>query len=207
MMNEFNLTAEYFDSKNFHGLYHIADSAVALDYEGYPEHETFYTDSEWELTHEFQKVFLSLSNSKDGRALEVSRILRKPMEIMSDKVSNLLNDFVADISSESSKVKYVIYSAHDDQWTNMMNFLVEDYAWIPFASTVTFELKYSAKCLKDTNKASENCFGVSILANGKPLDFNECTGDHFTLHGCSYPEFLDMIKSRWYSGKHADDLD
>ena len=185
----------------------MADTAVALDYEGYPEHETYYTDNEWELTHEFQKVYLSLRDSKDARALEVSRMLRKPMQIMSDKVSSLLNDFVADISSESSKLKYVIYSAHDDQWTNMMNFLVEDYAWIPYASTVTFELKYSSKCLKDENNASENCFGVSIISNGKPLDFKECTGDLFTLHGCSYPEFLAMIKSRWYSGPHADDLD
>ena len=57
----------------------MADTAVALDYEGYPEHETYYTDNEWELTHEFQKVYLSLRDSKDGRELEVSRMLRKPM--------------------------------------------------------------------------------------------------------------------------------
>ena len=110
MKKEFNLTDEYLDSLDYHGFYHLADTAVSLDYEGYPEHETYYTDDEWELTHEFQKVYLSLRDSKDGRALEISRMLRKPMAVMSDKVSSLLNDFVADISSESSKLKYVIYS-------------------------------------------------------------------------------------------------
>ena len=82
MMKEFNLTAEYFDSQDYHGVYHMADTAVALDYEGYPEHETYYTDDEWELTHEFQKVYLSLRDSKNARALEVSRMLRKPMDLM-----------------------------------------------------------------------------------------------------------------------------
>ena len=79
MMKEFNLTAEYYDSKDYHGLYHVADTAVSLDFEGYPEHETYYTDDEWELTHEIQKVYLSLTYNKDGRALEISRMLRKPM--------------------------------------------------------------------------------------------------------------------------------
>ena len=38
----------------------------------------------------------------------------------------------------------MIYSAHDDQITNMLNFLGPDYHWIPYASTVTFELKPSS---------------------------------------------------------------
>ena len=33
MMKEFNLTAEYYDSKDYHGLYHVADTAVSLDFE------------------------------------------------------------------------------------------------------------------------------------------------------------------------------
>ena len=34
----------------------------------------------------------------------------------------------------------MIYSAHDDQCVNMMNWLKKDYFWIPYATTVMFEL-------------------------------------------------------------------
>lgn len=90
----------------------------------------------------------------------------------------------------------------------MRNFLGVKYHWIPYAATVTFELKYSAKCLaKADNDSSEDCFGVAILHDGDPLLFDECTGDGFTLSGCKFPEFLALLESRWYSGPSADDLD
>ena len=88
----------------------------------------------------------------------------------------------------------------------MLNFLGVDYYWVPYASTVTFELKYSASCLGSENP-TEDCFGVSIRSNGKPLLFPECSGDLFTLEGCSYPEFLTLMQEKWYSGPKADDLD
>jgi len=76
----------------------------------------------------------------------------------------------------------MIYSAHDDQITNMLNFLGPDYDWIPYAATVTFELKYSVKCLEDQGITSDACFGVSIMSNGTPLQFDgDCTGDLFSL--------------------------
>ena len=108
-----------------------------------------------------------------------------------------------------SLLKYVVYSAHDDQVSAMLNFLDIDYCWIPFASTITFELKYSARCLADKAKASEDCFGVSIISNGVPLRFLEegCTGDLFTINGCSYPEFVALMEKKWYSGPSAPDLD
>lgn len=89
----------------------------------------------------------------------------------------------------------------------MLNFLGVDYYWIPFAATVTYELKYSASCLAKGEVYPEDCFGVSIFSNGKPLRFNECTGDLFTLNGCSYPEFLSMMENKWYDGPSASDLD
>ena len=60
----------------------------------------------------------------------------------------------------------MIYSAHDTQVVNMMDFLQKDFKWVPYASTVTFELKYSAKCVKEN--ASADCFGVSVVFNGTP---------------------------------------
>ena len=49
----FNLTDEYIDSLNFHHFERLTDTAVGLDYEGYPEHATYFSDEQWELTHEF----------------------------------------------------------------------------------------------------------------------------------------------------------
>ena len=40
----YNLTDEYIDSLNFHHYERLSDTAVALDYEGYPEHETYFSD-------------------------------------------------------------------------------------------------------------------------------------------------------------------
>lgn len=200
----YDLDDEYIDSLNYHHYERLTDTAVALDFEGYPEHENYFSDEQWELTHEFQKVYLSERDSKDASNLEISRILRKPLGVMADKVGSLLGTS----TSNESSLKYVIYSAHDDQITNMLNFLGPDYYWIPYASTVTFELKYSARCLSDATKASEDCFGVSVRSNGKPLAFDgDCTGDLFTLEGCSYPEFKALMAKKWYSGPSADDLD
>ena len=98
----------------------------------------------------------------------------------------------------------MIYSAHDTQVVNMMDFLQKDFEWVPYASTVTFELKYQASCL--TAGGADECFGVSVIFNGRPQLFEGCTGDLFTLEGCSWPEFQAYLAKIWYSGPSADDL-
>ena len=72
-------------------------------------HETYFSDQEWETTHEFQKIILSYWVTEDASRLEASRIMRKPIEIMKNKVDNLSRSL-----SDSSDLKYVLYSAHDD---------------------------------------------------------------------------------------------
>lgn len=188
------------DLKTWHEYQVMTDTAVALNFEGYPEHETYFSDDEWELTNEYQKVWLTDDYSKDARDLMMSRMLRKPLKLMQSKI-----DVVLGTKPHGCPLKFVIYSAHDTQVVNMMDFLQKDFDWVPYASQVVFELKYSAKCVAET--PSEDCFGVSVLFNGRPQLFDGCTGDHFTLEGCSYPEFRAYIDSVWYSGAHADDLD
>ena len=97
--------------------------------------------------------------------MECSRLLRKPLKEMTGKVNSLLGK--ADDIYTASDLKYMIYSAHDDQVNNMLAWLDVDYLWVPFASTVTFELKYSASCLA-SDVADESCFGVSVMSNGVP---------------------------------------
>ena len=60
----------------------MTDTAVALDFEGYPEHETYFSDDQWELTNEFQKIWLTDDYNKDARDLMMSRMLRKPLAVM-----------------------------------------------------------------------------------------------------------------------------
>lgn len=61
--------------------------------------------------------------------------------------------------------------------------------------------------MQDESTANkEDCFGVAMFTNGQPLDFEECSGDNFTLHGCKYPEFLALMDKFWYDGPDADDL-
>lgn len=104
----FNMTDEYIDTLNYHHFESLTDTAVALDFEGYPVHETYFSDEQWEVTHEFQKVILSLRDTKDASDLEISRMLRKPLDIMQRKVSAILS------GQEPPAVNYVLYSAHDD---------------------------------------------------------------------------------------------
>ena len=139
----------------------MTDTVVALDFEGYPEHEKHFSDDEWELTNEYQKVWLTDDFSKDARDLMMSRMLRKPLDLMKEKV-----DLAVSKLRQHKDLKFVVYSAHDTQVVNMMDFLQKDFKWVPYASTVTFELKYSAQCVKEN--ASADCFGVSVVFNGTP---------------------------------------
>ena len=58
-----------------------------------------------------------------------------------------------------------------------------------------------------SESASIDCFGVSVSFNGNAQLFDVCSGDGFTLEGCKYSEFLDLMDSLWYSGPGAPDLD
>ena len=40
----FNYTEEYVESLNYHHFEHQTDNAVALDFEGYHEHERYFSD-------------------------------------------------------------------------------------------------------------------------------------------------------------------
>ena len=161
----------------------MTDTTVALDFEGEPEHSYYFSDDQWELINEFQKILLSEDYNKNATDLMASRILRKPLSRMQNAIDKLLGKSMP----AKNALKFMIYSAHDNQVVNMMNFLKKDYKYIPYASTVVFEVKYSANCL--AKGGQEECFGVSVSFNGEPLLFDGCKGDTFTLEGCSWLDF------------------
>ena len=196
----FNVTDEDIDSMNFHEQEHLTDSAVAVNFDGHIAHEEYFSDDQWRVDHQFQRIYLSVRETEDSRALEISRILRKPLREMKQKVNDLLN------GKKPKDLKLMIYSAHDDQLINMLDFLKVKFPFVPYSGSVTFELKYSVSCL-NSKKASEDCFGVSVRHNGNPIMFEGCTGDNFMLEGCKWPEFESFMKQVWYKGPEAPDLD
>lgn len=51
---------------------------------------------------------MTYRDTTDASVLEVSRILRKPLALMKEKVASFASD------SPASDLKFMIYSAHDD---------------------------------------------------------------------------------------------
>ena len=100
----------------------------------------------------------------------MSRMLRKPIHFMTQKVNDALDQTNSDDSMMpddtmefGSNLKYMIYSAHDTQVTAMMVFLtqsIDSFDYTPYSSNVIFELKYSESCLQE--EPSSDCFGVSM---------------------------------------------
>lgn len=52
------MSDEEIDALDYWGFETFTDEAIALEFEGDPVHEENFSDSEWELTHQFQKVVL-----------------------------------------------------------------------------------------------------------------------------------------------------
>ena len=60
-----------------------------------------------------QKVELTLMFTEATRKLFLSRMMRKPLNVMQHKINTLLGK-TAVPSKELDKLKFMIYSAHDD---------------------------------------------------------------------------------------------
>ena len=85
--------------------------------------------------------------------------------------------------SELQIPKYLQYSSHDTQVTNMWQFLgLRNWTSIPYASTTTIELSYDPLCmgivLRMTDELVKHpaelyrCLGVRLSANGKGFDID-----------------------------------
>jgi len=86
-----DVTQDYIDKlEKWHDYQILTDTVVALDFEGEPVHEQSFSDDQWELDNEFQKIWLTDDWTKDARDLMMSRMLRRPLQIMQNKVQHLL---------------------------------------------------------------------------------------------------------------------
>ena len=194
----------------------MTDTAVAEGFEGIFSEKDYYTDEQWEITNMYQRAWLNDDWDKNARDLMMSRMLRKPLSVMQKQVDDILGTKESFLREDSDRElpKFFIYSAHDTQIDSMLVFLSgdkESFDYVPFSSQIHFELFYSQSCVSGKTffaMPSEECFGVSIRSNGEPMKLPGCSGDGFSNDetGCTYKEFKDYMKTIWYSGKDADDL-
>lgn len=121
------------------------------------------------------------------------------MQKMDDRVQKLING-----TSTHNDLKYVIYSAHDDQISNILLFLDGTFLNntkftfhdVPTCSQVYFEVYYDDECLY-YGKGDASCFWVQNSFNGWPFTFDYCTklnqakGDSFQY--CYYTDFIAYL--------------
>ena len=150
-----------------------------------------YNDIYNEMLHMFTQRITG-KFTKEARALVFSRVLRQPRALLQQRV-----DEISGRTQTSSDLRYLIYSAHDNQIANIVEFLeptniTQDH--VVFAAQVTIELHYS--CTE-----SDACFTVQTLWNGLPMGFKECASlEDPDGTVCSLDAFSQHLDSIWYGG-------
>lgn len=111
-----------------------------------------------------------------------------------------------------SPLRHVIYSSHDVQIANMIEWLHPNniaMEYVVHAFQVVLELHYNKECIA-TFYATEACFNVTVRFNGIDLSLNACAASVKTDGtGCAYTDFKEKEKMAgiWYDGYSAVDLD
>ena len=128
------------ETSNFLKVYSYADSLVAMEFENLDFPVWSFDKRSYKYMQSIQKIMLIYMFTAETRQLVFSRIMSQPITQMQNKVDYLLKKV-----QNSSKVKYWIYSGHDDQISNMIVWLHPnniEMDSIPFASQIVYELKY-----------------------------------------------------------------
>jgi len=102
---------------DFNTVYQYSDAYVAREFEGLSFPADTFDDNSYLEMRTLQKIELDWMFTQDTRALAFSRIMSKPMAEMQSKVDSLL------AQTPESALKYMIYSAHDDNIANIMKWL------------------------------------------------------------------------------------
>lgn len=125
---------------NYLDFYLLADAIVAEKFEGSPSRSNF-SEEDWSLIRNAQKVVLVKSFDKMARKLLASRNFQKPIAQMSMKAQELLSG-----SDSRDSLRFVLQSEHDTHIINSVTWLEpldHDYVDMPFSSTLVMELHYT----------------------------------------------------------------
>lgn len=137
----------------------------------------------------------------EARKLYFSKMFERPLAEMQRRVDELLG-----YREAGSPLRYMIYSAHDDQIANVMEWLPATNVrqdTILFAANVFFELAYDENCLVNTSLMVD-CFKVYTRWNGNPVHLAPC--GELGSDSCTYLEFLDVMRTIAYDGPYYGNL-
>ena len=152
----------------------------------------------------YQTIKLEYMFDVAARRLTFSRMMRKPLAFMKAVV---ICQMVG--CTEDSTVKYMVYSAHDDQMLNIMKWLAptnQEVDYVLYATQLAIELRADPACLASTSDYS--CFRVGVRFNGNELAFDGCEESaDADGTGCSFVDFMKYLDSIWFYYEGSDDLD
>jgi hypothetical protein len=160
-------------------IYFLADAIVARQFEGLDVGYDF-SHKEQFLVDNAQKWPVFRVFDEQTRNLFMSRIFQQPLKQM----DNIINHILA--GEDYDGPKYILYSAHDTQLGNLVDWFNPDNLrinTIPFASSLFFELHYNEDCIY----ADKSCFFIKVFYNNKPISIQSCL-DEMSEDGtdCNY---------------------
>ena len=113
----FNLSNDDTKNMDYCKFYYYSDILMAENFEGDPKRAMFSTE-EWYYIRLSQKTVLSKGFDAQGKPLYVTKFFSKPLAQMDAIVNDIMNGV-----DTSDKLKYMIYSAHDTQIINILDWL------------------------------------------------------------------------------------
>ena len=154
---------------NYIQFQQLSDAVVSENFEGLPNRLNT-TEFEWGLIRNSQKVAAIKSFDKYGLKLFQSRQFETPGMLMIRRVYDIYY-----YGDKNDTIKLYIESAHDTHllstlfWLDPLDY---DYEYMPFSSSICFEVHYNTTCLEIEKNIA--CFTVEVYHNGKPLKFDSC---------------------------------
>ena len=113
----FGYTRAEIDALTFVNIYMLSDVLLAENMEGdtprYP-----FTSEQWHYIREVQKIVLLEPISDFARELWITKQFRKPMKAFHQRVNEVLTQ-----SNNTDSLRYMLYSAHDVQVANVLQWL------------------------------------------------------------------------------------
>ena len=113
----FNLSADDTKNLNYVKFYYYGDILMAENFEGDPKRAQF-SDEEWYYIRQSQKVILSKGFDSKAKPLYETKFFRKPFAAIDTRVNEIMNS-----ATSPDTLRYMIYSAHDTQIINALDWL------------------------------------------------------------------------------------
>lgn len=188
-----------------------SDILISETFENLPPRLPYITEDQWYANRQLQKYVLIKPFEGIARQIYITKMFRMPLEQMEQR----FQEVVGNLTGKQSPYRYVIYSAHDTQIANVIEFLEaqnydgsrHQYTDVPYVSTLYFELHYDENCVKTTslNKVRD-CFTVHLTHNSNVFYLSTCIANNekrgSKIHTCSYQDFLDHFASVKFAGDY-----